>query len=130
MSIKIFQATGRRKDATATAFIKIGTGKFIINTKPLEEYFDIKKLVITVKKPLLLTSSENSYDIKVKARGGGTTGQADAIKLAIARALILVNPKFLPLFKKEGLLKRDPRKIERKKFGQPKARKRFQFSKR
>lgn len=130
MSNKIFQATGRRKVATATAFIKMGTGKFIINTKSLKEYFELEKLIITVKKPLLLTSSENSYDIKVKVRGGGTTGQADATKLAIARALILVNPKFRPILKKEGLLKRDPRKIERKKYGQPKARKKFQFSKR
>ena len=130
MSSKIYQATGRRKVSTATAFVKTGTGKFIINDKPVEEYFESEKLVITVRKPLLLTSSENSYDAKVKIKGGGTTGQADATKLAIARALILVNPKFRPILKKEGLLKRDPRKIERKKYGQPKARKRFQFSKR
>jgi len=127
---KIYQATGRRKVATSTAFIKAGTGKFIINSKPIEEYFPTEKLVATVKKPLVITSSENSYDIKAKVTGGGVTGQADATKLAIARALILVNPKFRPILKKEGLLKRDPRMTERKKYGQPKARKRFQFSKR
>ena len=96
----------------------------------MEEYFPRESLRITVKHPLVLTSSENSYDIKAKIVGGGVTGQVDSLKLAIARALIKVNPKFRPILKKEGLLKRDPRMVERKKYGQPKARKRFQFSKR
>lgn len=130
MDKKTYQATGRRKVASATTFITTGTGKFIVNNKPIEQYFKTEKLVSVVKQPLVLTSSENSYDIKAKARGGGTTGQADALKLAIARTLIKINPKFRPILKKEGLLKRDPRMVERKKFGQPKARKKFQFSKR
>ncbi len=130
MDKKVYQATGRRKVATATAFITSGTGKLIVNNKPVEEYFKTENLVHNVKQSLVLTSSENTYDIKAKIRGGGTTGQSDALKLALARALIKVNPKFRPILKKEGLLKRDPRMVERKKYGRPKARKRFQFSKR
>jgi len=127
---KLYQATGRRKESTASVYLKGGTGKITINDKPMEEYFPRESLRITVKHPLVLTSSENSYDIKAKIVGGGVTGQVDSLKLAIARALIKVNPKFRPILKKEGLLKRDPRMVERKKYGQPKARKRFQFSKR
>ncbi|MBU1076797.1 MAG: 30S ribosomal protein S9 [Spirochaetes bacterium] len=130
MEKKLYQATGRRKESTASVYLKGGTGKITINDKPMEEYFPRESLRITVKHPLVLTSSENSYDIKAKIVGGGVTGQVDSLKLAIARALIKVNPKFRPILKKEGLLKRDPRMVERKKYGQPKARKRFQFSKR
>lgn len=130
MERKTFLAIGRRKEATAQVRIKSGTGKIVINKKPLEEYFKNEKLLFTIKQPLILTSSDNSYDINAKIDGGGITGQIDALKLGIARALILVNPKYRPILKKEGLLKRDPRVIERKKYGRPKARKRFQFSKR
>ncbi len=130
MQKKVYQATGRRKESTASVFLKSGTGKIIINNKDISVYFPRESLIATVKLPLVLTSTENSYDIKAKIVGGGVTGQVDSIKLAIARALIEVNPKFRPILKKEGLLKRDPRTVERKKYGQPKARKKFQFSKR
>jgi len=127
---KLYQSTGRRKVSTAIVVMSEGTGRITVNGRPLEEFFKIKRLLLEIKKPLKLTSSENSFDIKARIKGGGTTGQADALKLAIARALILANPKFRPILKKEGLLKRDPRMVERKKYGRPKARKRFQFSKR
>lgn len=127
---KVYQATGRRKESIATVFLKGGTGKILINNRELENYFPRESQRAIVLQPLVLTSSEKSYDIKAKIEGGGTTGNVDSLKLAIARALIKVNPKFRPILKKEGLLKRDPRQVERKKYGRPKARKRFQFSKR
>ncbi len=130
MEKKIYNATGRRKESIATVFLKSGTGKIKINSKSLERYFPRESQRVEVMRPLTLTSSQNSYDIKVKILGGGVTGQVDSLKLAIARALIKVNPKFRPILKKEGLLKRDPRIVERKKYGRPKARKGFQFSKR
>ncbi|MDD5065427.1 MAG: 30S ribosomal protein S9 [bacterium] len=127
---KVFNATGRRKESSAQVKIKIGTGKIMVNEKSLEDYIRVPRQQSLIKLPLILTSSENGYDITITVKGGGTTGQTDAIKLGIARALILVNPKFRPILKKEGLLTRDSRIIERKKYGHPKARKKFQFSKR
>lgn len=130
MNKKIYNATGRRKESIAAVFLKEGTGKIKINSKSLKIYFPRESQRLEVMRPLTLTSCQNSYDIKVKILGGGVTGQVDSLKLAIARALIKINPKFRPLLKKEGLLKRDPRIVERKKYGRPKARKGFQFSKR
>lgn len=102
MERKTYSAVGRRKEATAQVKIKSGTGKIIVNELPVEEYLKIDKLVFTAKLPLTLTSSENSYDIIAKIKGGGQTGQVDALKLGIARALILVNPKFRPILKKKA----------------------------
>lgn len=130
MEKKVFHATGRRKESSAQVKIKIGTGKILINEKPLEEYFKVDRLLRLIKLPLQLTSSENSYDLFIQVKGGGITGQTDAIRLGIARSLTLVNPKFRPILRKEGMLTRDSRIVERKKYGHPKARKRFQFSKR
>jgi len=130
LGVKEYIATGRRKESTATAHLKDGVGKIVINGKPMEEYFGRKVYHTVVKTPLVTTSTINNYDIMIDATGGGTTGQAEAIRLAIARALILANPKFRAVLKKAGLLTRDARAVERKKYGRPKARKRFQFSKR
>ncbi len=130
MEKKVYEGVGRRKESVAIARIKNGVGKITINSKDINEYFKRDSYIRSIKLPLVLTSSENSFDITIKAVGGGTTGQTDAIKLAISRALVLANPKWRTILKKEGLLKRDPRKVERKKYGRPKARKRFQFSKR
>lgn len=130
MEKKVFHATGRRKESSAQVKIKIGTGKILINEKPLEEYFKVDRLLRLIRLPLKLTSSENSYDIFIQVKGGGITGQTDAIRLGIARSLTLLNPKFRAILRKEGMLTRDSRIVERKKYGRPKARKRFQFSKR
>jgi len=127
---KVYMGVGRRKESVAIVRIKDGVGKIVINGKNIDEYFKRESYLRTIKLPLSLTSTENSFDITIKAVGGGTTGQTDAIKLALSRALVQANPKWRTILKKEGLLKRDPRKVERKKYGQPKARKRFQFSKR
>ncbi len=130
METKEYVATGRRKESSANVRLREGTGKIIINERPLEQYFGREFYIKEIKMPLKITSTDKNYDIIAKAKGGGTTGQAEAIRLAIARALVLANPKFRTTLKKAGLLSRDPRVVERKKYGQPKARKRFQFSKR
>ncbi len=124
-------ATGRRKTATAVAFLKEGSGNIIINGRSVDEYFggNIAQKHEAIS-PLLVTNLKNKLDIKIKAEGGGITGQAGAIKLAIARALVEFNPDLKPLLKKHGMLKRDPRMVERKKPGKPKARKSFQWTKR
>jgi small subunit ribosomal protein S9 len=121
---------GRRKTAIARAYVTTGTGKIIINGKTYEEYFPTMILQKIVLKPFEVTSTLGQYDVKANLDGGGITGQADALKLAIARSLDEINPEFHSLLKGEKLLTRDPRMVERKKFGQRKARRRFQFSKR
>lgn len=130
METKEYLAIGRRKEASASVRLREGSGKIIVNERPVEEYFKREFYIKEIKMPLEITSTDKNYDIFARAKGGGTTGQAEAIRLAIARALVLANPKFRPALKKAGLLTRDPRVVERKKYGQPKARKRFQFSKR
>jgi small subunit ribosomal protein S9 len=126
----IFTATGRRKTAVAQARLTQGSGKVQINCRPLEEYFPTPSLQFTVLKAFEVTQTSNTFDVKVKASGSGVTGQAGAIRLAIARALLEHDSALRPTLKGEGLLTRDPRMKERKKAGQPGARKRFQFSKR
>jgi len=121
---------GRRKNAVARVILRSGTGKVNVNKREFENYFPLKNNRDEIVKPLNLTETIGKYDIFANAKGGGTTGQAEAIRLGIARALVSINPDFRPVLKAEGLLKRDPRMVERKKYGQPKARKRFQFSKR
>ncbi len=121
---------GRRKTSIARVFFKEGTGVITINKKPLDKYFTTFELAKNIKKPLTLLEVEKNYDININVVGGGFRGQADAAKLGIARGLGELLPEKRQELKKEKLLTRDPRKVERKKYGQKKARKKFQFSKR
>jgi len=126
----VVNAIGRRKTAIARVYLKEGSGKIIINKKDYQEYFPPKTLQYIVKHAFMVTETEGKYDTTVNLDGGGITGQAQALRLAISRALVKINPDFRPPLKSKGLLRRDPRMVERKKPGQPKARKKFQFSKR
>ncbi len=131
MARKEHYATGRRKESTAKVWIfEEGSGKIIINGHKPTQYFCREDLVIHMIEPLRATDMEGKFDIKVKVLGGGISGQSGAIRLGIARALVDANPELKPLLRKGGFLTRDSRMVERKKYGQPKARKRFQFSKR
>ena len=121
---------GRRKASIARVFIKKGKGLMTINNREIDNYFSTEELKNKVNKPFLMTETTGKYDTTVTVHGGGNTGQADAIKLAISRALCELNENYRPILKKEGLLTRDSRVVERKKPGQKKARKKFQFSKR
>ena len=126
----VVNTLGRRKTAIARIYLKDGDGKILINKRDYKEFFPTAILHYVVEQPLQLTESMGKYDIKVNLSGGGITGQAEALRLAISRALIKIDPEYRPVLKENGLLKRDPRMVERKKPGQPKARKKFQFSKR
>ena len=126
----VINTVGRRKTAVARIYFKAGEGAITINKRDLKHYFTIETLQNTVLLPLAISNSLGSYDIKVNVNGGGTTGQAEAIRMAIARALCKLNPENRPALKKAGLLTRDSRMVERKKPGRRKARRRFQFSKR
>ena len=121
---------GRRKTAVARAYVSTGKGNITINKRELNNYFTTATLQYKVMQPLVLTNNEKSFDIRVNVYGGGVTGQAEAIRLAITRAMVELDPEHRTVLKPEGLLTRDPRMVERKKFGQKKARKKFQFSKR
>jgi small subunit ribosomal protein S9 len=121
---------GRRKTSVARVFLKEGKGGIVINKKDYKEYFTTGPLHYKVEQPLMLTDNLGKYDIMVNVEGGGITGQAEAIRLGISRALVEINAEYKPVLKPEGLMTRDPRMVERKKFGQKKARKKFQFSKR
>ena len=123
-------ATGRRKAAVARVYVSEGKGNIVINNKPLEEYFTTATLQFVVKQPLATVGAEGKYDIKANIDGGGFTGQAEAMRLGIARALVKINEEDKSALRAAGFMTRDPRVVERKKAGQPKARKRFQFSKR
>ena len=123
-------AGGRRKAAVARVFVTEGKGEITINKVALEKYFPSPILQFIVKQPLNTLEAAEKYDIKVNLDGGGYKGQAEALRLAIARALVKINPDDKSALRKEGFITRDPRAVERKKPGQPKARKRFQFSKR
>ena len=128
MADKIF--VGRRKNATARVILRSGSGKVTINKREFENFFPLKNNRDDVLLPFILTETLGKYDVLANVRGGGFSGQAEAIRLGISRALITINEDFRPTLKSDGLLRRDPRMVERKKYGQPKARKRFQFSKR
>ena len=123
-------AVGRRKSAVARIFVTEGTGKITINKKDLQDYFPSSILQFVVKQPLTTLNVAEKYDIKVNLDGGGFTGQSQALRLAIARALVKINAEDKKALRAEGFLTRDAREVERKKPGQPKARRRFQFSKR
>ena len=128
--MEVINAIGRRKAAVARVFVKEGAGKIVINKRDLEVYFPSSMLQYIVNQPLNVVNALGKYDIKVNLQGGGFNGQAEALRLAIARALVQINAEDKPALKAAGLLTRDARVVERKKPGQPKARKRFQFSKR
>jgi small subunit ribosomal protein S9 len=128
--MEVINALGRRKTAVARVYLTEGKGNITINKRELNEYFPVGTLQYVVQQPLHLCEVAGQYDIKVNLDGGGLTGQAEALRLGISRALLKINAEFRPKLKAAGFLTRDPREVERKKPGQPKARKRFQFSKR
>ncbi|WP_027078196.1 30S ribosomal protein S9 [Maribacter antarcticus] len=128
--MEVIHKIGRRKTAVARLYLSTGDGKVTINNKDLAIYFPTATLQYKVNQAFALTGTEGTYDVKVNVYGGGITGQAEAIRLAIARALCEIDAENRIALKPEGLLTRDPRMVERKKFGQKKARKKFQFSKR
>lgn len=128
--MEVVNAIGRRKSAVARVFVSEGTGKITINKRDLAQYFPSSILQYVVKQPLNTVDAAEKYDIKVNLCGGGFTGQSQALRLAIARALVQINPEDKKALRAEGFMTRDPREVERKKPGRPKARRRFQFSKR
>lgn len=130
MAAKQYQAVGRRKTAVARVYLRPGTGQITINKRPLAEYLPTEARQRAVRAPFEVTGTAGQFDVLVNAQGGGLTGQAEATRLGIARALIAYDPDLRKALRDAGFVTRDPRMVERKKYGQPKARKRFQFSKR
>ena len=128
--MEVINTIGRRKTSVARIYMQPGKGKISINNKDMQDYFPVDIMQIIVKQPLAIVDVDGKYDIKVNVDGGGVKGQAEAVRLAIARALCEVDEEFRPPLKKEGFLTRDSRMVERKKYGRRKARKKFQFSKR
>ena len=128
--MEVINALGRRKSAVARVYVSEGSGKITINKRDLTEYFPNPILQFVVKQPLALLDAVEKYDIKVNLYGGGYTGQSQALRLAIARALVKINAEDKKALRAEGFMTRDSREVERKKPGRPKARRRFQFSKR
>ena len=128
--MEVVNTLGRRKTAVARIYLTDGNGKITVNNKAVNDYFTTPTLQYIVKQAFEITNTQDKYDIKANLDGGGVKGQAEALRLAISRALIKIDPEFRPALKEKGLLRRDPRMVERKKPGQPKARKKFQFSKR
>jgi small subunit ribosomal protein S9 len=125
-----FLGTGRRKTSVARVRLAVGSGKITVNGRTFETYFPLENLRMHATQPLTLTQMGNRYDVRVNVAGGGPNGQAGAIRHGIARALVSADPNLRPMLRADGSLTRDPRMRERKKYGQPGARKRFQFSKR
>ena len=128
--MEVVNTLGRRKTSVARVYLSKGTGKVTVNKRDYKEFFTVAVLQSKIEQPFNLTDTVGQYDVKVNVAGGGVNGQAEAIRLGIARALVKVSEEMKPLLKAEGLMTRDPRMVERKKPGQPKARKKFQFSKR
>lgn len=128
--MEVINTLGRRKTAVARVYMKPGKGNVTVNRKDYKEFFPVDVLQYKVEQPFKLTETTGKYDVVVNVNGGGINGQAEAVRLGISRALIEVNAEMKPLLKEKGLTTRDPRMVERKKPGQPKARKKFQFSKR
>lgn len=128
--MEVINAIGRRKAAVARVYMSEGTGKITINKREFEKYFPSTILQYVVKQPLNTLGVADKYDIKINLNGGGIKGQSEAARLAIARSLVKINPEDKAVLRAEGFITRDPRSVERKKPGRPKARKRFQFSKR
>ena len=126
----VINTSGRRKNAVARLYMSKGKGEITINKRDYKDYFPTGTLQYTINQAFNLTETAGKFDIKVNVSGGGITGQAEAVRLAISKALVKLDPEFKPALKAEGLTTRDPRMVERKKFGQKKARKKEQFSKR
>tara|TARA_B110000467_G_C18324290_1_gene487718 strand:+ start:1993 stop:2379 length:387 start_codon:yes stop_codon:yes gene_type:complete len=126
----VINTSGRRKSAVARIYLSKGKGKITINNKDQKDYFPLVELQGKLAQPFAITENVGKYDVKVNVKGGGFKGQAEAIRLGISKALVEIDPDYKPALRAEGLMTRDPRMVERKKFGQPKARKQFQFSKR
>jgi small subunit ribosomal protein S9 len=125
-----FYGTGRRKNATARVFLRPGKGRITVNGKDVEDYFERETAKMVLRAPLVITETDETFDAYVTVRGGGKSGQAGAIRHGLSRALVVANPDLRSALKKAGFLTRDARMVERKKYGQPGARKRYQFSKR
>ena len=130
MSMEVVNTVGRRKAAVARVYVKPGKGNITINRRPLAAYFPLEIFQYVVKQPLLVTNTAENFDITINLDGGGIKGQAEAARLGIARALCEIDAEMRPVLKKSGFMTRDPREVERKKPGQPGARRKFQFSKR
>jgi len=128
--MEVIHKIGRRKTAVARVYVAKGKGKITVNKKDMADYFSTATLQYKVNQPLALTNNDGNFDITVNVYGGGITGQAEAIRLGLSRVMCELDPENRLVLKPEGLLTRDPRMVERKKFGQKKARKKFQFSKR
>ncbi len=128
--MEVINSIGRRKTAIARIYLQEGKGNILINGRDLKDYFTTSILQYKATEPFMVTETTGKYDVKANLNGGGVKGQSEALSLALARALCKINEEFRPALKAKGLLRRDPRMVERKKFGQKKARKRFQFSKR
>ena len=128
--MEVINTSGRRKTSVARAYVTVGTGNIEVNGRDFKEYFKTPTLHYSVTQSLMVSNALESYDVKVNVAGGGITGQAQAIRLAIAKALVEINADLKKDLRAAGLITRDPRMVERKKFGQKKARARFQFSKR
>ncbi|MCQ2315013.1 MAG: 30S ribosomal protein S9 [Bacteroidales bacterium] len=128
--MEVINALGRRKTAVARVYVKVGNGNITVNKRDYKEYFTTGILRYIVEQPLMLTDNMGKFDIKVNLDGGGINGQAEALRLGIARALCKIDAEYRPVLKAKGLMRRDPRMVERKKPGQPGARRKFQFSKR
>ena len=128
--MEIINKIGRRKASVARVYMSKGKGKVTVNDKDSSVYFPIPTQQYKIKQPFAITGTEGQYDVKVNVDGGGTTGQVEAVRMAISRALVEIDPEFKSSLKEHGLMTRDPRMVERKKPGQKKARKKFQFSKR
>ena len=128
--MEVTNTIGRRKTSVARLYMKPGNGEILVNNRELSVYFPSEILQLIVKQPLVQVEQDGNFDFKINVDGGGSKGQAEAIRLAISRALVEVDAEFKPALKKEGFMTRDPRMVERKKYGRRKARRRFQFSKR
>ena len=130
MTVEGFYATGKRKRAIARVYMKPGSGNIVVNKRSFEEYFPRPSLKMIIRQPLEITGKNNQFDFYINVAGGGVAGQAGAVKHGISKALLAADADLRPVLKKAGFLTRDARVVERKKYGQPGARKRFQFSKR
>jgi len=128
--MEVINTSGRRKTAIARVYMKPGKGEIMVNKKDYKEHFPTGILQYIVNQPFEITKNEGKFDVKVRLNGGGIKGQAEALRLAVSKALVELDAEYRPPLKAKGLLRRDPRMVERKKPGQPKARKKFQFSKR
>jgi small subunit ribosomal protein S9 len=128
--MEVVNTSGRRKTSIARIYLSKGKGNITVNDKDYKKYFSTPELQIKVNQPFTITDNKGKFDIVANIKGGGVNGQAEALRLAISKALVTLNPEVKSQLRAEGLLTRDPRMVERKKFGQKKARKRFQFSKR